>query len=193
MSILTIGSRFSLLDKSHIPSNKICANFFASRLVNNISGLNLPDVACGFRVIDTSLLRYLVKTDGFGFIYEMIFIAAQHGKIAHCPIDVRYDAKDIWITKNKEAVDMLQTCKLWSRHKILLDVIDTLIVKITNLETVFLYFQETPDNQQPKLIIGHPIKELHGYFFQQQHPDFVKYQSDYIIVPNLILPIEKNA
>lgn len=184
-SLLTIGSRFSVLEKSHIPSNKLAANFFATKLINDIVGLNLPDVSCGFRVIDTSLFKYFRTTDGFGFIYEMIFIAAQHGTIAHCPVDVRYDAQDVWFTKSKEALDMLQTCNLWSNNEILSQVINMVTGKIINMEIFFLYFPESTGNHPHKLIIGHPIHELRGYIFQSQHPDFIKYNENYIVVPNL--------
>ena len=171
-SLLTIGSRFSMpLDKT-IPSNKISANFFAQNLVNSIVNLNLPDVTCGFRVFDQHLVDHLKPSEGFGFMYDMIFIAARLGKISFSPVDVRYDARDMWITKTNEMLDMLQACLPWISQGKLHNTLKTIIEKTQKKETLELSIEgERP--QDRKIVIGHPIKGVNGYFFQTQHDAFL--------------------
>lgn len=176
---LTIGNRWKRYNKT-LPSSKWWANQFAACLINKISDTSLPDVACGFRVFSSKLLRSLLMVDlskGFGFIYQSIFLAKQYGGIGYTDIDVRYDANFLFATKKKELEHLLETSSQYcqdSQLSLSIKHITKEVFKLNkvqlrlNIDGVFEY------------IILYPLKKEEAFVFQRQHPKFVINKLDFI-------------
>jgi len=170
-NLLTIGNRWYQGYTKNIPGAKWWANVFAAHLINRISNLNLPDVACGLRVISADLITVLGKTMDFGFLYETIFYANQVGRIGYSSVDVRYDAFVPWITKKHELANLLGLCQNWCTDQILTQSIQALEFAVSNWDKVAISIDIGKNISE--LLIIHPIKELNGFIFQRQHPIFV--------------------
>jgi len=168
-NILTIGDRWTYYDGHHIPSTKLWANEFASYLINCCANVNLYDVACGFRVLDKSILENLSASDGFDFLYTMIFAAQKLGKVSNRSVAVRYDANTLWITKYQELLNLLTACHNHTDNKDVkhqIDLIQKTVKEWKVLKVQIVHPSET------KILIAHPLKGLGGYIFQKQHPAF---------------------
>ncbi len=175
---LTIGNRWREY-KPELPSAKWWANQFASSLINSISKTNLPDVACGFRALNSQLARKLISPDtsqGFGFIYESIFLASKLGKIGYADVQVRYDANFLLATKKTELIHLLKISNLYCKNSKKKNI-QKLINRVMRMEKipVKITFLNKIDH-----FILYPIKEEQFFIFQKQHPDFVSSQSEFI-------------
>src|SRR5574341_58564 len=169
---LTIGNRWSDYNV-HIPNQKWWANQFASTLINRISSLEIPDVACGFRVFNKELAENLVSNPmacGFGFIYQQIFIAKNLGEIGFAPIDVRYDANFLLATKQHELFHLLEISQKYCTDTNLQNVIKKMIKEVTLLKKIDLKLRNKSCNNY---IVLFPLISQRSYLFQWQHPDFV--------------------
>lgn len=87
---LVIGNRMD--DVSKMPKIRILTNRFMSWLLSVMTGNRIPDTQCGFRLIDTSLLRKLdLVSSKYDIDSEMILKAARSGaKIVSAPIKTVY-------------------------------------------------------------------------------------------------------
>jgi glycosyltransferase involved in cell wall biosynthesis len=117
---LVIGSRFS--DISDVPDNKIASNFFAIMLTKSIFGLELPDVACGFRAFDVQKqLSFKYRTSRFGVIYEQLFsqLLAKNAKIGFVKIPAIYHKSDFYFTQYEEVIGLLESALFFSNNMII--------------------------------------------------------------------------
>jgi glycosyltransferase involved in cell wall biosynthesis len=165
-NILTIGNRWGKGYTLDIPSAKWWANRFASQLVTRIAGIVIPDVACGFRVLSSSIIHCLGKTQDFGFLYETIFCAAKRGKIGYASVDVRYDAEILWVTKQNELLNLLKLCGSWCVDPILAENIQIMESCVVNWQKIIVDLQTDCSSD---VLIVHPIRHHGGFMFQRQH------------------------
>lgn len=117
---LVIGSRFS--DVVNVPDTKISSNFFAIMLTNSIFGLELPDVACGFRAFDVEkILTFKYKTSRFGVIYEQLFsqLLAKRAKIGFVKIPAIYHKSDFYFTQYDELMGLLEAAMFFSKNDLI--------------------------------------------------------------------------
>ncbi len=171
-NILTIGNRWSQYSPS-IPSQKWWANFFAAILFNRLAKTNLSDVACGFRVYNRNLAEFLFNSNlstRFGFIYEVVFIAKNLGKIGSSIVNVRYDANDFLGTPKGELLNFLEIC---IEHCQIVDTLSSInkiieIVKKSRRGNLIL----NRINADPIFMTLIPVIEYSKYVFQWQNPIF---------------------
>ncbi|MBM3162017.1 MAG: glycosyltransferase family 2 protein [Chlorobi bacterium] len=167
---LVIGNRWHG-DLSGLPGCKVSANRFAAGLVRFAGGVNLPDVACGLRVMDVSMTGYFDETDGFGFLYSMLFNVVQKGgTIGSCPVNVRYDASDLWFTKKRELLDLVGLCEKWCSNASVLEKLHRIGDRVRHPELFSVCFSH--DSVIRERYVVHPLAAYDGFMFQEQHASF---------------------
>lgn len=116
---LTVGARadFRSIKPTLIPSTKYAANFFATSMTNLALGTDFPDVACGYRVVNSKIAEEILKEGlGFGGMYEMLRqVVIKRLSLGFCPISVRYDAREPLFTSKRELMDLLKVLAGWAR------------------------------------------------------------------------------
>jgi len=106
---LTVGSRFLPGKQSSIPSAKAAANHFATALINRVLGSQFSDVASGMRVFGRKALRLSATSSNFAIAFEMLVLSFREGlRVAECPIEVRYDAGELFCTNRQELLDLVK-------------------------------------------------------------------------------------
>ena len=87
---MVIGSRMS--DTSSMPFIRKVTNKFMSALISRMSGQNIPDTQCGFRLIKRRVLESIsLESSNFEIESEIIIKAAKKGfKIESAPIKTVY-------------------------------------------------------------------------------------------------------
>lgn len=88
---LIVGSRMG--DSELIPRPRYWNNYIGSRILSWMSGLELADSQCGFRLASADLMRRLDLTaDGYAIESEMLLKAARLGaRVGHAPVKTIYD------------------------------------------------------------------------------------------------------
>ncbi|MCF8382816.1 MAG: glycosyltransferase family 2 protein [Chlorobium sp.] len=167
---MVIGNRWHGDAFSGIPSCKLSANRFAAALMKIAAGITLPDVACGLRVFDVSITERFGDTTGFGFLYEMIFCVLQQGSIGSCPVNVRYDASDLWFTKKGELLDLIGICEKWCPDVAVLTKLRQIGAMVKGLERFAVCFSH--DSRVKEMYVVHPLVANDGFVFQEQHASF---------------------
>ncbi len=167
---LTIGSRFGSGKMFDIPSSKRWVNVFASHLINRALGTTLEDVACGFRVLSSSLVRRLLEkatSCGFGVVCEILKTAIEANcRICSAPVNVRYDATDILCTNRQELLDALTVLsRQCHSDPSLAGVVAQLASAVAEFQPVTILLPHT-------ILCAHPITGAGAYLFQAQHRYF---------------------
>ncbi len=87
---LVIGDRMQ--DTSRMPIIRIATNRFMSWLLSVMTGRNIPDTQCGFRLIKTGLLKNIeLRSSSYDIDSEIILRAAKAGfKIDSAPVKTVY-------------------------------------------------------------------------------------------------------
>lgn len=87
---LVLGNRMQ--DTSRMPIIRIATNRFMSWLLSVMTGRDIPDTQCGFRLIKTELLKKIgLRSSNYDIDSEMILGAAKAGfKIDSAPIKTVY-------------------------------------------------------------------------------------------------------
>ena len=97
---LVIGSRF-LLEGNGVHDTKLAANLLAALIINDAFGLQLTDVACGYRAF-----RYpsqLPSSDDWGFLYEHLIRSLAEGRrVTAVPVPAVYRPSEPWATRALE-------------------------------------------------------------------------------------------
>lgn len=110
-AMLTIGDRFTNCGAHSVPSAKYWANHFASTIVNRLLGTQLRDVACGFRVMDSTLVSGLIQgkcSAGFGLTFQILQHAVvRKARIVSSPVVVHYTAEELHATTQQEMLDAI--------------------------------------------------------------------------------------
>jgi glycosyltransferase involved in cell wall biosynthesis len=88
---LVVGSRMG--DSEVIPPSRYWTNYIGSRILSWMTGQELEDSQCGFRIASAELLRRLRLTaDGFAIESEMLLKAARLGaRVGGAPVKTIYD------------------------------------------------------------------------------------------------------
>jgi glycosyltransferase involved in cell wall biosynthesis len=105
---IIIGNRMS--KSANMPLVRLLTNKFMSWLISKISGQNIPDTQCGFRLIKTEVLKRLsLHTSNFEIESEMIIQAARLGyKIESIPITTVYTGYTGCKSKINPIIDTLR-------------------------------------------------------------------------------------
>jgi glycosyltransferase involved in cell wall biosynthesis len=104
---LVCGSRFANPDT--VPPAKIASNLFAVLLIREITGVLLPDVACGFRALKKGL-DWPVISNSFGFevIYSILINSClKNESPVFVKIDPIYDNQSVFYTRKLEVGALL--------------------------------------------------------------------------------------
>lgn len=168
--VMVIGNRWHGGRLSGLPGCKVSANRFAATLVGIAGGVSLPDVACGLRAIDVSMTGCLGETAGFGFMYEMIFSASKKGAIGSYPVNVRYDASDLWFTKKRELLDLIGACENRCIEVSVLSELRKLCDLVMRFECFAVRF--LLEGEIRGMYFVHPLVAYDGFVFQEQHASF---------------------
>lgn len=105
-SDLVSGNRFS--SPAGIPASKIASNLFARLLFRQYLGLNLPDVACGYRGVRISSLPKEIRYSRYEIIYGMLASHALAGKkTGFVAMPAIYHPDDPLLTKCSELEGLL--------------------------------------------------------------------------------------
>jgi len=166
-NLLTVGNRWGSNQNKYTPSSKVAANLFATELVNSVSFLGLPDVACGFRILEKPLISHFENSsDRFGFLYDMLLVASKLGRVGFADVEVRYDAEELLITKQTELLDFLEFINRWAMNQYT-------IQSINNLRSMVLNWTRFGvELKNGDVVFACPVQEYSGYIFQQQNPVF---------------------
>jgi dolichyl-phosphate beta-glucosyltransferase len=110
---LVIGGRDLYQEKSDVPyplSRKIASSAF-SLFINSVLRLNIPDTQCGFKGFTraaTSAIFPQLTIQGFGFDFEMLFLARKYGcHIERIPVNLRHSG-DSKVNIVKDSIKMAQ-------------------------------------------------------------------------------------
>jgi len=89
-SDMVIGNRMH--DTSAMPKMRIFVNHLMSFLISKVSGVNVPDTQCGFRIIKIKLLEEIsLESSNYEIESELIIKAARKKfTISSCPIKTVY-------------------------------------------------------------------------------------------------------
>jgi glycosyltransferase involved in cell wall biosynthesis len=105
---LVSGNRFHHL--AGIPSSKLASNLFAIMLFKKHLNIVHPDVACGFRGMNCSVIEGIDDSSRFGIIYEMLARHAKRGQQTDfVPIPAIYQPIDPLNTSLQEIEGLLDT------------------------------------------------------------------------------------
>jgi len=87
---LVLGNR--MLDTSRMPIIRIATNRFMSWLLSVMTGKDIPDTQCGFRLIKTDLIKKIdLRSSNYDIDSEIILRAAKKGfKIESAPVKTVY-------------------------------------------------------------------------------------------------------
>ncbi len=107
---LVLGNRFH--NQENVPEQKLASNLFAALLVRKVIGLQLPDVACGFRGMKIAPLFVNYRVQSFGIVYDMIirYIKTQR-PLDYVNIPVIYHPGTRLVTKTVEIVSLINVIR----------------------------------------------------------------------------------
>ena len=113
-----LSSRFSRYGRNMVPDEKLSANGFACRLVEEVTSIKLTDVACGLRYYPASW-RAQTTARGFDFIYATIeeLISADAEII---DVSVDYRGLEPWLTSATELGQFLRWAISKSANQVIL-------------------------------------------------------------------------
>lgn len=166
---LVLGSRFRNRHwAADIPSTKHAANYFAARILNNLTAQNFTDVTTGMRALGPKALDLPLSCTDFGFIYEMTTSALQQGLgIAEEPIRVRYNATDLLCTSRRELLDFMTfAVSFGGANTSSKSGLERVKAEIESFDTVFV-------RVGTRNLVLIPIREHDAYSFQFQADWFV--------------------
>lgn len=112
MADIIVGSR--LLDAGHMPAVRRLTNKFMSGLISRLIGCRLPDTQCGFRAINSSVLKGVrLETSHYDTESELLIKSGKAGyKISFIPINTIYNGAPSNINK---LIDTVRFIKLLAR------------------------------------------------------------------------------
>ena len=105
---IVIGNR--MRDKKAMPFIRVAVNTFMSFVISRISGQDIPDTQCGFRLIKRQVLENLrLESANYEMESELLIKASARGwKIASTPILTVYDGEKSRIDPVKDTVRFLR-------------------------------------------------------------------------------------
>lgn len=111
---VVLGNRFE--NVKGMPIVRRFVNSLMSRIISNACGVRIPDTQCGFRLIRSSLVSYIMgSSDHFDFETEMLLLASRAGfTIQSVPVSTIYGAEK---TKIRPVQDTIKFIKLMLRWR----------------------------------------------------------------------------
>lgn len=113
---LVVGNRFH--NPGNVPEQKLASNLFAALLLRKVVGLQLPDVACGFRGLKIAPLFVDYRVQSFGVVYDMIirYIKTQR-PLDYVNIPVIYHPGTRLVTKTVEIVSLINVIRQYADNR----------------------------------------------------------------------------
>ena len=114
---LVLGNRMS--DTTRMPLIRIATNRFMSWLITKMTGQNMPDTQCGFRLFSRRLIGTLnLTTRHFDLESELLFQAARAGfSIGSCEIKTIYQDQSSHINPIVDTIRFFKLVFRYLRHE----------------------------------------------------------------------------
>ncbi|WP_395744692.1 glycosyltransferase family 2 protein [Prosthecobacter sp.] len=113
---VVVGNRFENI--KGMPLVRRCVNSLMSRIISNACGMRIPDTQCGFRLIRSSLVTYIMgSSDHFDFETEMLLLASRAGfTIQSVPVSTIYGAEKTKIRPVRDTIKFIKLMLRWRRQ-----------------------------------------------------------------------------
>ncbi len=113
---VVVGNRFE--NVKGMPIVRRCVNSLMSRIISNACGMRIPDTQCGFRLIRSSLVSYIMgSSDHFDFETEMLLLASRAGfTIQSVPVSTIYGAEKTKIRPVQDTIKFIKLMRRWQRQ-----------------------------------------------------------------------------
>lgn len=94
----------------YMPLDRIVSNTMSSLLTSELCGQWIPDSQCGFRLIQTKVLKKIpLKTKHYEMETEILIKAVRHGyKLESCPINLTYGESVSHINRCKDSLRFIK-------------------------------------------------------------------------------------
>ncbi|MHB1079847.1 MAG: glycosyltransferase family 2 protein [Prosthecobacter sp.] len=113
---VVVGNRFE--NVKGMPIVRRFVNSLMSRIISNACGVRIPDTQCGFRLIRSSLVSYIMgSSDHFDFETEMLLLASRAGfTIQSVPVSTIYGAEKTKIRPVQDTIKFIKLMRRWQRQ-----------------------------------------------------------------------------
>jgi len=113
---LVVGNRFE--NTQGMPMKRIVVNTLMSRIISNACGVPIPDTQCGFRLVRSSLVHYIMgRSDHFDFETEMLLLASRAGfRIQSVPVSTIYGSETTKIRPVQDTYKFIKLMYRWRRQ-----------------------------------------------------------------------------
>lgn len=113
---VVVGNRFE--NVKGMPLVRRCVNSLMSRIISNFCGMRIPDTQCGFRLIRSSLVGYIMgSSDHFDFETEMLLLASRAGfTIQSVPVSTIYGAEKTKIRPVQDTIKFIKLMLRWQKQ-----------------------------------------------------------------------------
>jgi glycosyltransferase involved in cell wall biosynthesis len=113
---VVVGNRFE--NVKGMPLVRRMVNSLMSRIISNACGVRIPDTQCGFRLVRSSLVSYIMgSSDHFDFETEMLLLASRAGfTIQSVPVSTIYGAEKTKIRPVQDTIKFIKLMRRWQRQ-----------------------------------------------------------------------------
>ena len=113
---VVLGNRFE--NVKGMPIVRRMVNSLMSRIISNACGVRIPDTQCGFRLVRSSLVTYIMgSSDHFDFETEMLLLASRAGfKIQSVPVSTIYGAEKTKIRPVQDTIKFIKLMRRWQKQ-----------------------------------------------------------------------------
>ena len=113
---VVVGNRFENI--KGMPLVRRMVNGLMSRIISNACGVRIPDTQCGFRLVRSSLVTYIMgSSDHFDFETEMLLLASRAGfTIQSVPVSTIYGAEKTKIRPLQDTLKFINLMRRWQRQ-----------------------------------------------------------------------------
>ncbi len=113
---VVVGNRFE--NVKGMPLVRRCVNSLMSRIISNACGVRIPDTQCGFRLIRSSLVTYIMgSSDHFDFETEMLLLASRAGfTIQSVPVSTIYGSEKTKIRPVQDTIKFIKLMRRWQKQ-----------------------------------------------------------------------------
>ena len=113
---VVVGNRFE--NVKGMPVVRRLVNSLMSRIISNACGVRIPDTQCGFRLVRSSLVTYIMgSSDHFDFETEMLLLASRAGFSIHSvPVSTIYGAEKTKIRPVRDTIKFIKLMRRWQKQ-----------------------------------------------------------------------------
>ena len=113
---VVVGNRFE--NVKGMPLVRRMVNSLMSHIISNACGVRIPDTQCGFRLVRSSLISYIMgSSDHFDFETEMLLLASRAGfTIQSVPVSTIYGAEKTKIRPMRDTIKFIKLMLRWRRQ-----------------------------------------------------------------------------